>query len=308
MARCREAGAAHDLRDLAAEQRDLAGAAVVGDRGQQSHEQPLADHRAGRVEPLDADGVEIGRPVDGGAAIGLGHHQQPRLAEEMSHLDRQRVEVAQAFEDPETVVAQDAEAASRDRAHRRLVALAGEGIVAIAQIGVVIVLHPGEEIAALGDLVGGQRRRPVVELGDDLRHLLAHRRPIGHRGADVAQHHFEIGPDGLDPAGVGLLADPQLHPGFGVVAGPGQAAGRVAGDPQHRVDHEIDGEVALVERGSHRIDQERHVVIDDLDDAVRAAPAMVVELRIVDPELGLPGLPLLPEVPQRRRSSGGTLA
>ena len=50
-----------------------------------------------------------------------------------------------------------------------------------------------------------------------------------------------------------------------------------------------------------RIHQERHVVIDDLDHRMAGVPAMLVILRIVDPDLGharLAGAAELPE-PQR---------
>ena len=39
------------------------------------------------------------------------------------------------------------------------------------------------------------------------------------------------------------------------------------------MDDEIDGEVALIERGGQQIHQEGHVVVDHLDDGVGAVPA-----------------------------------
>ena len=48
-------------------------------------------------------------------------------------------------------------------------------------------------------------------------------------------------------------------------------------------------------------DQKRHVVVDHLDDGVGRLPAVLLDLRIVRPDLGLAGLALLPEAEMRER-------
>ena len=50
----------------------------------------------------------------------------------------------------------------------------------------------------------------------------------------------------------------------------GQTAGGVALDREDRMHDEANVEAALGELGQHRIDQERHVVVDDLEHRVGA--------------------------------------
>jgi hypothetical protein len=80
-----------------------------------------------------------------------------------------------------------------------------------------------------------------------------------------------------------------------------QAAVRITTDPQDRVHHQVDGKVATVQLRRHRIDEERHVVGDDLDDRVFASPAMLVEARIIDANDGCSNLPLFPQTPVGER-------
>ena len=57
---------------------------------------------------------------------------------------------------------------------------------------------------------------------------------------------------------------------------------------------------AAAELHRHRVDEERHVVGDDLDDGVRRLPAVLLELRVVDADLGRARLALAPsEAPVR---------
>ena len=52
----------------------------------------LAGHRAGRVDPLDRDVVEVARPVHGRPGVGLGHDQPLRVPRERGRLGRQRAD------------------------------------------------------------------------------------------------------------------------------------------------------------------------------------------------------------------------
>ena len=54
---------------------------------------------------------------------------------------------------------------------------------------------------------------------------------------------------------------------------------------QAKMREAMDREVALVELADHRIDQERHVVVDDLDHRMRRDPAVLRELRRIDAQL-----------------------
>ena len=51
----------------------------------------------------------------------------------------------------------------------------------------------------------------------------------------------------------------------------------------------MNDEVALIEGGGNRVDQEGHVVVDDLDDRVVGLPPVLLAARVVDAHLGLAG-------------------
>ena len=65
----------------------------------------------------------------------------------------------------------------------------------------------------------------------------------------------------------------------------------------------MDDAVAGIDRSGHRVDEERHVVVDDLDDRMRRRPAIRGRVRVVDPDLGLAGAPTLAKAPQRQGGS-----
>ena len=81
----------------------------------------------------------------------------------------------------------------------------------------------------------------------------------------------------------------------------GDVTVRLAPDPDHRVDHQMDRVALARELHRHRVDDERHVVGDDLDHGVRRLPAVLLEVRVVDAHLRLAGRALLGEVPVRDR-------
>ena len=60
----------------------------------------------------------------------------------------------------------------------------------------------------------------------------------------------------------------------------------VAADDELRVDDEVDGTAERCERGGDRVDEERHVVGDDLDDGVPAGPALRLDGRVRHVDVG----------------------
>jgi hypothetical protein len=85
-----------------------------------------------------------------------------------------------------------------------------------------------------------------------------------------------------------------VHDGLGECAVRGrivlqylhQATVRVTAQLHHRVDDQVRGQPASIERHAHRVHQERHVVGGNLDDAVRRLPSMLLELGVVDAQPG----------------------
>ena len=186
--------------------------------------------------------------MDGGAAIGLGHHQQTRLVQEIAQIRGQPPRIAQTVEDRDAVIAQDAEAGSRDDGCRRLIPAALEIVFAVAQEGEVILGQPIEEGARFGYLVGGQRRRRFVELRRHIGDLGPHGTPIGDRGADIGQHMFQIAADFLQLVAAGLLVDAHLHEGFVARLAPlgvgvRHVAAGVAGHLDDGMDDEMNGQI-----------------------------------------------------------------
>jgi hypothetical protein len=67
------------------------------------------------------------------------------------------------------------------------------------------------------------------------------------------------------------------------------------------MNEDVDRVAAAGECHGHRVDEEGHVVGDDLDDAVRRHPAVLFERRRVGVDLHLAGAPSLQEVPVGER-------
>ncbi len=102
-----------------------------------------------------------------------------------------------------------------------------------------------------------------------------------------------------------LHVDHRLGDGVLVVGVRGQdlqePALFVAPHLYHGVDHEVDRVALAVYLHPGGVHEEGHVVVDDLDDGVGGLPAVLLELRVVDPDLPLAGLPLAREVPVGHR-------
>ena len=313
-----EAGQFHHLRDLAAEVGDLARAAVVGDRGEEAGDQPLADDPPLGVEALDEEGVHRHRAVHGGGAVALGHHQDARVAQEVAHVGRQGGVVAQPVEDGDGVVAQDAETAAGDQTQRGVhpIGAALEAVFAVAEEGEMVVVGPGQEGLGLVHLVVGDDGRDggtgAVGLGDGGAHLLAHGPPVGDGGAHVGQHALQPLAGLVERRGAGHRADLDMHEGFGGGVGGGrrrlvqlgELAVGVALDPHHGVDDQMDGQPLAVQLRGHRVDEEGHVVVDDLHHRAVGLPAMLLDAGVVDADLGAVGrLALLAPLPHGERGA-----
>ena len=288
-----EARVAHDLGDLLAQHRDAGDRLGVGGAGEQAQESALAHDLAVGAERLDADVVEVGGAVHGGARVGLRQHEQLLLAGLGLHQRGQLGERGGQV----LVVAQDAEAGPRDGAQPALLGrplLRLELVLAVAEEREVVVGQPGEELAALAQLLGRERRRVLVELVDDGEGLGVHLLPVLDGLAYVAQHPLEAVGDLGRLVVVGAV-DLHVHPrlrallggglGLGLDGGPGasprlvgvhvlELAGDVALDGELRVDDRVHVVPEPVELHRHRVDEERHVVGDHLDDrSARRRPA-----------------------------------
>ena len=141
-----EAGAVEHGLHLPPQQRDLPRARAVDGVGEEAEEAALRLHLAGFVEPLDADVVEIGRPVHGRPRVRLGQVEQGLLARELAHLRRQLREAERVGLLP--FVAEDAEPGSFDRGEHVLAAFGPDLVLPVAEEGEVVVVHPLQQLPA----------------------------------------------------------------------------------------------------------------------------------------------------------------
>ena len=111
-------------------------------------------------------------------------------------------------------------------------------------------------------------------------------------------------------SGIGLAVDLDMHHRFGPrpLAGLGRDAQKVAVEVaphrQHGMGQQVDGDLAAIELVGDRIDQERHVVVDDLHDGVAAFEAVVGGGGIEHPDLGDAGQAAAGEGEQGDRGGG----
>jgi hypothetical protein len=178
----------------------------------------------------------------------------------------------------------------------------GEAVLAVTEEGEVVVGQPLQQRRALLDLLRRQRGRVVAELGHDLPDLLLHAVPVLDGLAHVEQHLAQPLLDRHQLLGLDLPVDLDVHPrlpahvGLGalladlvalVVTDLHQVAGDVAPHQQLRVDDHVDVATLGVQRHRHRVDEEGHVVGDDLHDRVPAGrPAVLVDGGGEDPDVG----------------------
>ncbi len=273
---------------LLAQQRHLPHGLGVGGAGEQAEEAALADDLALVVEHLHADVVEVGGAVHGGAGVGLRQHQQGVLTRHLCDLGRQLARRRRHV----GVVAQDA-VARPGHTPQVVAVVVLEVVLPVAEEREVVGAQPLEEGDTLLELVGRDRGRRVgPQLVDDQPGLLAHPVPVLDGLADVAEHPLHVLGDRVDVLVVPDPADLDVHPRLplgalgrlgGLVVGAVdllEPARDVAGDVELGVDDQV--YVALLPGQLHRdrVDQERHVVGDHLDDGVAAGrPAVLGEGR-----------------------------
>jgi hypothetical protein len=76
-----------------------------------------------------------------------------------------------------------------------------------------------------------------------------------------------------------------------------------APDAKHRMHDRMQRESLPIDRHRNRVDQKRHVVVDDLDDRVIRVPAMLFENRVVDAQPFLARHEALRSLPVRERGA-----
>ena len=178
-----------------------------------------------------------------------------------------------------------------------VVAVPLELVLAVAEEREVVVCQPAQQLLALVELALVQRGRISVQLVDDGEDLSLHLRPVLDALADVTKDRSQRG---LDLGELGVLRHPvdlDVHPGLAhelalvlpLVAGADllQLAGDVPVDLELRVHDHVHVALLVGELHRDRVDQEGHVVGDDLHDRVASGrPAVDGDGRGEHPNLG----------------------
>ncbi len=243
----------------------------------------LAAHLTARIEALDADVVEESGPVHRGGQVGLGDHQQFGATRMLFEIYGQPGHPI-ALRAPSR--SQHPERGAFDQFQRKPTAVLDEVVAAVADEGEMVADQPFEELARVGG--GGGIDPGYIDPADLVDHRargVEHARPVFHGRAHIGQHAHQIAPQCL---ALGRIADPvdlDAHPRLarrtvrGAPLGTSticaQTPPRVALHRHDRMHDQMQHRAAPVDLHRHRIDQERHVVVLDLDDRVRRVPAVI---------------------------------
>ncbi len=192
-----------------------------------------------------------------------------RLFEEFADFGGDGDELVAAAQQPHLRRAQQPQPGLECRLQRMLVVRVH--IVARAEQGEIVSGQPFEKLDRFGNVGGRQRRRIFPQIGDDFARAREHRLPVLHAHAHLGENVFERANDvGLCRRllqAVDVNVDEALAAPFALARAfeANEVSGLVALDREHRMHQERNVETAFVEFAEHRIDEERHVVIDDIE-------------------------------------------
>ncbi len=287
-----------------AHQRDFPRAAVVGAGGEQAKEALFADDLALGVEFQHADVIHVAGAMHARTGIGLGQDQ--RVLQPGGGVEALRGQRLDRTGGGLVLAAHQAQAGIVERCEDLFLALLLDAVFAVAEEGEVVLGRPAQEFLGFGARGGVDRQLAGTQVVGQGQRLGAHGIPV----ADDGTHLVQRLDDGLlDIAhGVGRLAvDLQQHHRLGgAIADRGELAGLVAGEADHRMAQHMHADAVLGQRHRHRVDQERHVVIDDLQHGVRRLPAIGLQGRVEHAHVGLARLADAGEL-QRVRCQCGPL-
>ena len=171
--------------------------------------------------------------------------------------------------------------------------IAGELELARSEQREVVLRQPPHERRRLREQVAGHAAGRHLQLAPSLRQALQHGPPVRHDDTHLCQDRRQrvdelarlavlhrLGKDG----DVALLVPvvPALVTGAGDLLQP---AGPVAPGLEDRVQQQAHGEPPVLQLARHRVDQERHVVVEDLDHRPVGHGAVAVDGRIADAQL-----------------------
>ena len=158
-----------------------------------------------------------------------------------------------------------------------------------------------QELDRLSDFIHWQRRRIGFQIGDDTVGALKHRAPVLHGEPHLAEYLAKRAHDICTNNLIGDRLEMNMDEALARAAGGVSRAEyckvrAVAPDSEYRMRHQLHGEPALGELAHNRVDQERHVVVDDLDNRDRLAFARLFQRHGLAADFRSAGLPLLKKI------------
>jgi len=205
------------------------------------------------------------------------------------------------YESRDDVVIQQAEACTFDGFALDVFILAGELVFTVAEQCEIVVMEIIEERAVALDIFRGVFGFGAGKFVAGFFQPLQHRFPIAVGDINVLERGGEAGfqilqlllGEGFTDVNVNMrLADVIF---FGRVGRVDHFAAFVVADVNDRVQQKIDQEIFFVDFGGDGIDEERHVVIDEIDD--RLAVGFAFQHRAADFEFAVAGFTCAGEIP-----------
>ncbi len=310
-----EAEMLDDRIGLGTDERDARDRTRIGDRGEEADQAQFADGLALRPENLHADIIEIGAAMHQRKRVRLGDDQRLAAVEEIGHFARRHRVVAILAQNADLVIVKDAER-FLDRNQFALVALALEGQFAKAEKDETVVAQPFEKRDRFRHRRVARHFVHALVIGDGPIEALQHRLPVADGGANLPQHTLDRG----GQVGLGLLVEGRkmdLHQADAL-----DALGRrklrclaqndefvlLAGNIQNRM-HDHENLAGMIVQLTHDgVEQERHIVVDDGDDAHRATVAFDTVIDADDALALAPGVEGGIAVTGRTVESGGIVS
>src|SRR5262245_24217386 len=254
-----------DRCDLATQVGNGPRGAGVGSGRKQPNDPVLANQIARRIEALYADVVEINPPMHAGMNVRLRDDERTRLLQERHDLRRDLQQFIATLKHAQLSRTHDAKGTLRLRFEGASV----ESVVTHAEESEVIREQRLQELNCFGDLVNGQWRRIDFHLGDYRNDAIAHCMPVLHRHPHFTEQRLQRA---HKIAAVGVVYDlkeMKVDETFPVLLRSRRTErnqfAALAPHADDRMRDETYLEMAFRNLTRHRIDQQGHVIIDNLD-------------------------------------------
>ncbi len=268
-------GERQNAGNLAAQEGNRAGRFRIGRRREQADDAQLSDHRAVVIEDLGTDIVHMNPAVNPALHIGLGNDQRLRLQQELADFRRDLNEFGSPTQNPNIRIGQQTQARADMRREFAFFHTAFELVLPHAEEDEVVLRQPFQKVNRFPHLVvAAGDSRGLVGI-DGLGEALLHRLEVPDRGTDIVENQiqpfFQRGSRlfGIHPRHVDMdetfLTVRALRLAFRQDGGL-ELSLFVSFHDIGRMQHKMDFKPAFLQFVHDRSDQERHVVVDDLDD------------------------------------------